>query len=283
MMLYRLYRSTSPGKHVLIETDGHEPALGLGSILRGAGFEPVSESSGVATVKRVRTLADTVGAGMRVLVCGLNPSLTAADAGFGFAGASNRFWPAAVEAGLVSNARDPVRALAHDDVGMTDLVKRATARASELERSEYADGLDRVERLVEWLKPGIVLFVGLAGWRAAADPKASPGEQRSRLGGRPLYLMPSTSGLNARTSLPELVEHMRSTLQLVNRVTPPPHNVSHEQQVQNQHPRGREPLGERSGPTEAAPRQEPAEADRHRRSRPGGTATGQPPDDRTTP
>ena len=33
---------------------------------------------------RGRTLPDTVGAGMRLLVCGLNPSVHAADAGVGY-------------------------------------------------------------------------------------------------------------------------------------------------------------------------------------------------------
>ena len=34
-------------------------------------------------------------------MCGLNPSLYAADAGVGFARPGNRFWPAALAAGIV--------------------------------------------------------------------------------------------------------------------------------------------------------------------------------------
>jgi double-stranded uracil-DNA glycosylase len=159
-----------------------------------------------------------VGAGFDVQRCArdpesLNPSVYSADAGIGFARPGNRFWPAAIAAGLVTVDRDPRAALAAG-IGMTDLVKRATPRADELTRDEYRDGLARVERLVRWLQPGAVCFVGLAGWRAAVDRKAVAGPQPDRLGGRPAYVMPSTSGLNARTPPSELADHLRAALEL---------------------------------------------------------------------
>jgi TDG/mug DNA glycosylase family protein len=160
---------------------------------------------------RARTLPDTVGPGMRLLVCGLNPSLTAADAGVGFAGPTNRFWRAAVAARLVSRERDARHALLTHRIGMTDLVKRATVGAKEVRRAEYSTGIERVERLVRWLQPGAVCFVGLAGWRAAVNPTAGPGPQEGGFGGVPAYVMPSTSGLNARTPVAELVEHLRAS------------------------------------------------------------------------
>ena len=39
---------------------------------------------------------------MRLFVCGLNPSVYSADAGVGFARPGNRFWPAALAAGIVT-------------------------------------------------------------------------------------------------------------------------------------------------------------------------------------
>jgi TDG/mug DNA glycosylase family protein len=150
---------------------------------------------------------------MRLLVCGLNPSLRAADAGVGFVTPGNRFWPAALAAGLVTVDRDPWAA-ARAGIGMTDLVKRATPRAAELTRAEYREGLARVERLVRWLQPGAVCFVGLAGWRAAVDRNALTGPQREALGGRPTYVMPSTSGLNARVPLAELTAHLEAAAAL---------------------------------------------------------------------
>ena len=94
-------------------------------------------------------------------------------------------------------------------MGMTDLVKRATPRADELTTDEYRTGLARVEQLCAWLRPEAVCFVGLAGWRAAADRTATPGWQESDLGGSPVYVMPSTSGLNAHSSLADLTDHLR--------------------------------------------------------------------------
>lgn len=164
--------------------------------------------------RRVRSLPDVVGPDLRVLVCGLNPSIYAADAGVGFARLGNRFWPAAREAGFVHVDRDPLAAISMDRVGMTDVVKRATVAAKELTTSEYRAGAARVERLVRWLEPRVVLFVGLAGWRAAVDRTAAPGLQPRSFGGRPAYVMPSTSGLNASASLAHLVDHMRRAVEI---------------------------------------------------------------------
>lgn len=193
----------------------------LADVLVGAGFsvgELVGGSGEEAWVhalaRRERTLPDTVGPGMRLLICGLNPSVYSADLGVGFARPGNRFWPAAIAAGLVTRDRDPRDALATHAVGMTDLVKRATPRADQLTPAEYRAGAARVERLVEWLRPGAVCFVGLAGWRAAIDRHAVAGRQPDDFGDRPAYLMPSTSGLNARVPLTELTEHLRAAAAL---------------------------------------------------------------------
>lgn len=191
-------------------------AAGLVDVLVGAGFEEVrvDATGGTlwATARRGRTLPDVVGPGMRLLVCGLNPSLAAADAGFGYAGPTNRFWRAAVAAGVVARPRDPWHALAHHAVGLTDLVKRATPRASELDAAEYAHGAARVARLVGRLRPEAVCLVGLAGWRAAVDRHAVAGWQPEGIGGAPAYVMPSTSGLNARATPDDLAAHLRAAL-----------------------------------------------------------------------
>jgi TDG/mug DNA glycosylase family protein len=190
----------------------------LGDVLLGAGFDVVDVSDGGGAddswvhvlARRTRTLPDVVGPGMHFLVCGLNPSLYSADAGVGFARAGNRFWPAALAAGIVSRDRDARHALAHHGTGMTDLVKRASVGASELTRDEYREGTARLERLVRWLQPSAVCFVGLAGWRAAVDRKAIAGVQPDGFGGVPAYVMPNTSGLNARVPLAELTDHLRA-------------------------------------------------------------------------
>jgi TDG/mug DNA glycosylase family protein len=188
----------------------------LDAVLTGGGFGLVGARAGpdgpprVVVCRRDRTLADTVAPGMRVLICGLNPSLYASDAGTAFARPGNRFWPAALAAGLVSVDRDPWHALRHHRVGMTDLVKRATVAAGELAASEYRRGLARLEWLCTELRPAVVCFVGLAGWRAAVQRTATVGRQPGTLGGSLVYLMPSTSGRNASSRLDDLTAHLRA-------------------------------------------------------------------------
>ena len=205
LALAELHWGTRPGDVVAVDLPAASDRQRLVDVVAGAGFEAVGPR-----LRRLRTLPDTVGPGMRILVCGLNPSLAAADAGFGFAGATNRFWPAAMRAGLVSGRGDPRSALTVDGVGMTDLVKRSTTGTKDLHRAEYAAGVERVERLARWLEPGLVLFVGLEGWRAAVDRGARPGLQEDLLGGVPAYLMPSTSGLNAHARPSDLVSHFEA-------------------------------------------------------------------------
>ena len=94
---------------------------------------------------------------------------------------------------------------------MTDLVKRATPRADALTRAEYRAGVERLDRLCAWLQPGAVCIVGLAGWRAAVDRRATAGlAGATASAGGPSTCMPSTSGLNAATPLSALVEHLRA-------------------------------------------------------------------------
>lgn len=190
-------------------------AEALVDVLVGAGFDVTSVEvldrdwpQLRVTARRARSLADQVAPGMRLLLCGLNPSLYAADRGVSFARPGNRFWPALLEAGLATVDRDPRHLLRHHGIGTTDLVKRATVAAAELAPAEYAAGVARLERLCAWLRPGALYLVGLAGWRAAVDRRAQPGWQPEPLGGVPVYLGPSTSGLNASTQLAGHVAHL---------------------------------------------------------------------------
>ena len=140
---------------------------------------------------------------MRVLLVGLNPSVYSADAGHGFARPGNRFWPAALAAGLVTRTHDPFHALRVDGVGMTDLVKRADAarRRAHARRvpRRRARGSSAWSR---WLQPGAVCFVGLTGYRAAVDRDAQLGWQPQPFGGRPAYVMPNTERAQRGTPSP---------------------------------------------------------------------------------
>ncbi len=226
MALAGLHRVLGDDAPAFVRATGTEEHLH--DVCHGAGFaiepadadpptpgQPTGGPERVALrLRRSATLADSVGADMRLLLCGLNPSPASVEAGVGFARPGNRFWPAAHAAGLATKDRDPRHALLIDGLGMTDLVKRPTRTAAELTTEEYRAGLHRVQRLVEWLQPGVVCFIGLAGWRAAVDRKATAGPQPEPLGPAPVYLMPSTSGLNAHSQLPDLTAHLRAAADL---------------------------------------------------------------------
>lgn len=211
MALARLHRRLEPGASIVVRiTAGRRWGENrLADVVVGAGFETIGETTGDdVSMTRLLTLPDTVGARMRMLVCGLNPSVHAAETGVGFGRPGNRFWPAALAAGIVTVDRDADHALRVHGMGMTDIVKRATPRAAEIGADEYSDGIERLARLVRWLRPSVLCMVGLAGWRAAIDRKATAGHQSVSIGDRPVYVMPSTSGLNAHSQLADLTAHL---------------------------------------------------------------------------
>jgi TDG/mug DNA glycosylase family protein len=230
MALADLHRSLAPDAtvHIQVTSDRKQqneddrfpgrhftwwPAERLRDVVEGAGFtieEFVDDGEEWIDVEgtRAHMLPDTVGAGMRALIVGLNPSVLSADRGIGFARPGNRFWPAAIESGLVTRALDPFRALTVDRVGMTNLVRRATVGAKELTRAEYGEGAQRLDRLVEWLRPASVVFVGVTGYRLAVDKTATLGWQHSQFGGTRTYVMPNTSGLNAHARPADFTAHL---------------------------------------------------------------------------
>lgn len=220
LALAELHRSLPEGRSVGVSARWPRGPITPADLLTGAGFVvDRAGSDDVVWATRARSLPDTVGPHLRLLVSGLNPSEHAADAGVGYVTPGNRFWPAALAAGLVTRDRDPWHALRHHGLGMTDVVKRATPRADALTRDEYRHGIERLERLCAWLRPAVMVFVGLAGWRAAVDRSAAAGRQPGGLGGSPVYVLPSTSGLNAGTPLSALVEHLLEVKDLADRAT----------------------------------------------------------------
>jgi TDG/mug DNA glycosylase family protein len=212
--LARRHFSTAVDDEVTFSRPEDMPHDRFALVVHGAGFEIVSEDRSGVVARRARTLPDTVGPDLRLILIGLNPSLRAADAGFGFAGPNNRFWPAALEAGVVTVANDPLAVMERDGVGMTDLVKRASRRASEVGPAEFRDGIDRIAVMADWLRPAALCFVGLGGFRAAVDRTAVAGPQPERVGGVAAYVMPNPSGLNTHIDRDGLVAHFRAALDL---------------------------------------------------------------------
>jgi double-stranded uracil-DNA glycosylase len=156
-----------------------------------------------------RSIPDVLGPALRVLFVGINPSLWSGATGYHFARPGNRFWRTLDGAGftprlLAPDESDQLLALG---IGITNLVNRATARASELHDTEIRAGAARLRAAVVRWRPRSVAVLGISAYRTAFErPEAGPGRQPVELAGAPLWVLPNPSGLNAHYQLPRLVE-----------------------------------------------------------------------------
>jgi TDG/mug DNA glycosylase family protein len=159
-----------------------------------------------------RTVPDVLAPGLEVLFCGINPGLYSAAVGHHFARPGNRFWPALHLAGFTDRLLSPFEdelALRYG-VGVTNLVARPTASAHELSREELREGGRVLAGKVLRSAPGVLAVVGIGAYRTAfGQPRAATGPQDQKVGGRPVWVLPNPSGLNAHYQLPELAAHFR--------------------------------------------------------------------------
>ena len=158
---------------------------------------------------RGRGVPDVVASGLRVLFCGINPSLYSAAVGHHFARPGNRFWPTLHGAGFTDRllAPDEDGLLVGYGLGCTNLVARATARADELAPEELTAGAERLRELTDRVGPRWLAVLGVGAYRTAfARPRAAAGPQPDRLAGAGVWVLPNPSGLNAHYQLPGLVD-----------------------------------------------------------------------------
>jgi TDG/mug DNA glycosylase family protein len=162
---------------------------------------------------RDATIDDLVGPGVRLLFVGINPGLWTAATGTHFAHPGNRFYPALRRAGIVARDIDRGRGMDADDrahlvergIGITNLVARATARASELTAAELRAGGERLRAFVEHHRPAVVAVLGITAYREAFGVRrAVPGRQTDDLAGAALWIVPNPSGLNAHETIDTL-------------------------------------------------------------------------------
>lgn len=145
-------------------------------------------------------LPDLLAPDLRVLLVGINPGLSSAASGRHFATPGNRLWPALYRSGFTPRLFTPDEdaELLELGIGITSLVRRPTARASELTRAEFVDGGRRLRTLVEAYRPQWLAPLGVTGYRVAFDrPDATVGAQPEVLGSTRVWVLPNPSGLNA--------------------------------------------------------------------------------------
>ncbi len=170
---------------------------------------PMTTRPGQADLEaaRNRTIPDVLpapGQVLRVLFCGINPGLYSAATGWHFARPGNRFWPALAMSGFTPRRLAPCEQdlLPGFGLGITNLVARATAQASELDRAELRAGGERLAALVRKHRPRIVAIAGVTAYRTAfGHPRAGTGPQPETLAGARVWVVPNPSGLNAHWTL----------------------------------------------------------------------------------
>lgn len=156
-----------------------------------------------------RSLPDVIAPHLRVLFCGINPSLYSAAVGRHFARPGNRFWPALHAGGFTPRRYSPFEdhLLLELGCGLSNLVDRATARADELTSDDLAAGAAVLQRKIKHYKPTFVALLGISSYRAAFGWKdAALGLQDRRIGDSQIWILPSPSGLNAHYQPNHLAE-----------------------------------------------------------------------------
>lgn len=162
---------------------------------------------------RDATIPDLMPDAPRLVFVGNNPGLWTAATLTPFAHPGNRFWPALAAAGILPRVPAFADGLDAADramivgagIGVTNLVRRATARADELSRDELREGAVRVAADVARWRPRVVAIVGVTAYRQGFGfPKAAAGRQEHEVGGVPTWVVPNPSGLNAHDTVASL-------------------------------------------------------------------------------
>src|SRR5262249_1627000 len=133
-----------------------------------------------AANRTIRDVMPGVGEALRVLFCGINPSLYSAATGWHFARPGNRFWPALHLSGLPPRRLVPAEQalLGGPGLGITNLAARATAQAAELDPAELRAGGERLLTLIADRRPGVLAVAGVTAYRTAfGRPRAAIGPQ----------------------------------------------------------------------------------------------------------
>ena len=90
-------------------------------------------------------------------------------------------------------------------IGISNLVARATVRASELSREELQVGGERLVALVDEIRPRVVAVAGVTAYRDAFGQRtATLGRQPLDIGPAQLWVVPNPSGLNAHETVGSL-------------------------------------------------------------------------------
>ncbi|CAN5170254.1 G/U mismatch-specific DNA glycosylase [soil metagenome] len=144
-------------------------------------------------------IPDVLDDGLRVLFCGINPGRASAAAGAHFANPRNDFWRLLHAAGFTPKQLDPADQfeLLRHGIGLTNAAARTTPGSGDLRKADFAGAAKRLEEIATRRKPAWIGFVGKESYRGAFGERPELGEQKRRLSDTCLFVLPSTSPVNA--------------------------------------------------------------------------------------
>jgi TDG/mug DNA glycosylase family protein len=168
--------------------------------------------------QQVETLEDLLRPALRAVCIGINPAPTSVRAGHYYQGRlGQQFYERIRRAGLLPATSGWEDDLAFENgIGFTDIVKRATAKASEVRPDEYAHGRDLLRAKMQAVQPRLVIFTFKKTAEVLFGPIAGNGLINERdLAGAPIFVMPGPyaprRAVERRLSeLRDLVDHRHS-------------------------------------------------------------------------
>ena len=165
------------------------------------------------TYRKLTTLPDYLLPGLRLVFVGINPGLYSVARGHYFARSTSRFWPGFSKSKLSLPIRQAlgldVLLPEHDSllprfgIGFTDVVKRPSANAADLNPRDFEQSAPRLLRKLRRFRPQVACVHGLTAYRPflkyvlRCDASPALGEQPQTIGATRLFVVPNPSPANA--------------------------------------------------------------------------------------
>jgi double-stranded uracil-DNA glycosylase len=163
--------------------------------------------------KSLHTLPDHLATGLELVFIGINPGVYSVERGHYFARKTSRFWPAFSASALSERMRRELKVeqlrpehdveLLRFGIGITDVVKRPSANASEVNPAEFIEAVPKLIRKLKRYNPRVACFHGLTAFRPfllyglKAKRRAELGAQPETIGATRLFVVPNPSPANA--------------------------------------------------------------------------------------
>lgn len=145
-----------------------------------------------------KPVPDVLDYGLKAIFVGYNPGLDSARKGHFYGSNTNRFWRLLYEGGILPEPltyEDDWR-MTEYGYGLTDIVKSCTREAKEITGDMYETGRERLLKVLNQYRPGIICYNGKGIYQKLMDlGKIDYGKQDTHaVPGITDYVVPSTSG-----------------------------------------------------------------------------------------